>query len=100
LAKTTIKGFLEPAMCLLAGLLVALLDPFLSCWLIAAAIALFTKEQQSRFKINRRIMDSIDAKIEAQALNNSLKQNQTPRGPGAQKTHRAYFPSSGQSPRP
>jgi hypothetical protein len=100
LTKTTVKRYVEPALCMAVGLLVSLPDRFLGCWLVASAVALFVKEQQSRFKIGRRIMDSIDAKHEAQALNNSLKQQQPAPGQGAQKSHRAHFPRSGQHPHP
>jgi hypothetical protein len=84
----------------MVGLLVSLPDPFLGCWLLASAVALFIKEQQTRFKLNRRIMDALDAKLAAQALNNSLKQHQSGPGPRAQKSHRAHFPRGGQPPRP
>jgi len=69
-------------------------------WLKLSAVALFIKEQISRFRINRRIIDSVDAKVEAQTLNSSLKQYQPGPGQGAQKSHRAHFPRSGHHPNP
>lgn len=98
--KAAIQRYLEPALCAVTGLLMLIPDLFLGGWLLAAAVALFVKEQQSRFKISRRILDSIDAKIEAQALNTSLKQHQPGPAQSAQKSHRVYFPSRRQPPRP
>jgi len=100
LTQTTVQRYIEPAFCWIVGLLVSMQDPFLGVWLKASGFALFIKEQIKRFKTNRRIIDSIDAKLEAQALNASLKQYQPGPGQGAQKSHRAYFPRSGHHPRP
>lgn len=99
-AKSTVQQYLEPAFCAGIGGIISRLDPFLGFWLIASAAALFIREQQSRFKINRRIQDALDAKIEAQAMNNSLKPQQPGGGPVVPKTHRAFFPKSGHHPQP
>ena len=55
-----------------------------------------------RFAIQRihRACDRVDAKIEAQAMNNSLKPQQPGGGPVVPKTHRAFFPKSGHHPQP
>jgi hypothetical protein len=100
LTQTTIQRYIEPALCWIVGLLVLMQDPFLGIWLKASGFALFIKEQIKRFKTNRRIIDSLDAKLEAQALNASLKQYQPGPGQGAQKSHRAHFPNSGRHPHP
>lgn len=99
-SQATVQRYFEPALCLIVGLLVSLPDKFLGHWLMASAVALFIKEQISRWKINRRLIDANDAKIAAQALNASLKQHQPGPGQGAQKSHRAHFPSSGRHPNP
>jgi hypothetical protein len=96
LAQTTIHCYVEPVFCWIVGLYAATMDPFLGLWLKTAAVALFLKEQIKRFKFVRRVIDSIDAKLEAQTLNASLKQQQPAPGQGAQKSHRARFPRSGQ----
>jgi len=98
--KATIQRYIEPALCMISGLFVSMQDPFLGVWLKLSAVALFIKEQISRFRINRRIIDSVDAKVEAQTLNSSLKQYQPGPGQGAQKSHRAHFPRSGHHPNP
>jgi hypothetical protein len=100
LAQPTIQCFVEPLFCWLVGLHVAMLDPFLGLWLKTSAVALFVKAQIKRYKFIRRIIDSIDAKLEAQTLNASLKQYQSGPGQGAQKSHRAHFPGSGHQPHP
>ncbi|MGA2787490.1 MAG: hypothetical protein ABSF60_08180 [Verrucomicrobiota bacterium] len=77
-----------------------MLDPFLGLWLKTSAVALLVKAQIKRFKFIRRIIDSIDAKLEAQTLNTSLKQYQPGPGQGAQKSHRAHFPGGVHQPHP
>jgi len=99
-SKSTVQCYLEPALCGMVGLLVLLPDPFLGWWLMLSAVALFIKEQYTLFKLNRRVMDALDAKLAAQALNNSLRQPQSGPGPRAQKSHRAHFPNSGHRPHP
>ena len=99
-SKSTVQCYLEPALCGMVGLLVLLPDPFLGWWLMASASALFIKEHHTRFKLNRRVTDALDAKLAAQTLNNALRQPQSGPGPRAQKSHRAHFPRSGQHPRP
>jgi len=98
--QTTVQRYIEPAFCWIVGLLVSMQDPFLGVWLKASGFALFIKEQIKRFKTNRRIIDATDAKLEAQALNASLKQYQPGPGQGAQKSHRAHFPGSIHHPNP
>ena len=100
ITETAVQRYIEPAFCWIVGLLVTLQDPFLGLWLKASAFALFINEQIKRFKINRRIIDSIDAKHAAQSHNAALKQYQPRPGQGAQKSHRAYFPRSGHRPHP
>ncbi len=98
--RTTTQRYLEPLICWLVALLVSTQDPFLGLWLKASAIALFIKEQFERITSTRRILDSIDGRLEAQALNASLKQNQPQPGQGAQRSHRAHFPQGGRHPHP
>ena len=97
-SQTTVQRYLEPALCLIAGLIVLMPDKFLGRWLMASAVALFIKEQISRWKINRRIIDANDAKLEAQRLHASLAQVQQKPGHAAQKSHRAHFPRGGRNP--
>jgi hypothetical protein len=99
-AQTTVQRYIEPLLCWIVGLLVTIQDPFLGVWLKGSAFALLIKEQVKRFKFNRRIIDSMDAKLDAQALNSSLKQYQPGPGQCAQKSHRAHFPRSGLHPHP
>lgn len=98
LAKTTINCYVEPVFCWIVGLHVTKIDPFLGLWLKSAAVALFVKEQIKRFKFNKRIIDSNDAKVEAQALNAALKGHKAGPVQGAQKSHRVRFPGSRQQP--
>jgi hypothetical protein len=100
LTQTTVQRYIEPVLCWLVGLHVAMLDPFLGFWLEISAIALFIKGQTKRLMFIRRLIDSIDAKLEAQALNAALKQYQPGQGQGAQKSHRAHFPGGGHKPNP
>ena len=100
LMQTTVQRYIEPALCWIIGLLVTMQDPFLGVWLKASAFSLFIKEQIKRFKLNRRIIDSTDAKLEAQALNAALKQYQPGTAQNAQKSHRAHLPRSGHHPHP
>lgn len=100
LAETTVQLYLEPALCILLGLIVAKPDPFLALWLAASGVSLFIKKVVNHFKHMRRVIDSMDAKIEAQRLNTTLTQFQQKPGQSAQKSHRARFASSGQKPRP
>jgi hypothetical protein len=67
---------------------------------MASGVSLLIKEQINRVKITRRIIDAHDAKIAAQSLNSALRQYQSGPGQGAQKTHRAHFPRSGQHSHP
>jgi hypothetical protein len=90
---TTVQQCIEPALCVLISFPVASVDPFLALWLRASAIALFAKELITRMSTTRRIMDTADARIEAQRLNAGLNQHlQQPRN-GAQAAHRARFPN-------
>ena len=100
LAQTTTQRYVEPAFCWLLGLIISPVDPFLGFWLKTSAVALLIKEQISRVRITRRIIDANDAKVAAQNLNNGVRQYQQGPGRGAQKSHRAHFPGSGQRPRP
>jgi hypothetical protein len=72
-------------------------DPFLHLWLAASALALFVKEQIQSIKLTRQILDALDAKHKAQALNTALKAHQQPHGQVGQRAHRAHLP---QPPRP
>ena len=96
LAETTTQRYLEPALCGLAGGILFSFDQFLGGWLMASGLALFVKQQISDFKLNRRVMDALDAKLEAQRMNTSLTQYQQKPGQGAQKSHRAHFPGTSQ----
>jgi len=96
--ETTVKRYIEPGLCLVIGLFVSMLDPFLGFWLKASAVALFIKEQISRMKITHRIIEANDAKIAAQGLNIGLKQYQQGQSQGVQKSQRAHFPRNGQHP--
>ena len=96
--ETIVQRYLEPALCALVGCIIFLIDPFLGFWLMASGAALFVKQQISRFKTNRRIMDALDAKLEAQRLNAALTKAQQRPAQRAQKSHRAYFPRGGQHP--
>jgi len=87
--QTTVQRYIEPALGLLAGLLVFTLDRFLGLWLALCAVALFIKEQFILFRTTRRIMDTADARLEAQQFNTSLNQYVSRPGHGAQRSHRA-----------
>ena len=99
-SQTTVQRYLEPALCWVVGWIVSVPDPFLGFWLMASAVSLLIKEQISRVKITRRIIDAHDAKIAAQSLNNGLRQYQQGTAQGVQKSHRAHFARSGHRPHP
>lgn len=91
-AETVVQRYLEPCLCVLAGLILGSLDPFLEAWLAGAGIALFMKGQISRMKDARRVLDALDARHEAQALHAALNARQQPRAHQAQQPHRARLP--------
>jgi hypothetical protein len=95
--QTTVQRFVEPGLCFLLSLPLATVDPFLHLWLAASALALFVKEQIQSIKLTRQILDALDAKHKAQALNTALKAHQQPHGQVGQRAHRAHLP---QPPRP
>ena len=100
ITQATFQRYVEPGLCLFLGVLFIGLDPFLYVWFQAAGVALFIKEQIRHAQLNRRILDSLDAKHEAQLLNTALKTHQrTPNQP-AQRTHRAHLPGPGGRRRP
>jgi hypothetical protein len=92
LPQAVIQRWLEPALCLIASLPVSLIDPFLGLWLKASAAALFIKEQSAHWKARRRILDALDARLEAQKLNARLNLYQQKPGHGNQRAHRAQLP--------
>lgn len=95
-APATVQQYFEPMVCGTAGWIISMADPFLGCWLMASAVALFVKEQMNRWRMTNRIIESLDAKLEAQRLNTSLTQFKQKPGQGAQKSHRAHFPRRSQ----
>ena len=68
LEMTTVKQYLEPALCCLIACLTLLLDPVLAHWLFLAAIALFVKEQMSRAHSRTRRLDAFDNRAETERL--------------------------------
>ena len=97
-SQSSVQGYVEPGLCFLVGLTLAGADRFLHCWLEASAVALFIKEQIYRSKLTRRILDSMDAKHEAQAMNAAMKAYQQPPAQRGQQTHRAHLPQRPQQP--
>jgi hypothetical protein len=89
-----VQRYLEPSLCAFIGLLVGELDPFLHFWLLTSAISLFIKQQIDRVLVTRRVLDSIDAKHEAQTLNGAIKAFQQ-RHQAAQRPQRARLPQPG-----
>lgn len=96
-SREEVEQYLEPALCAVASLL-PLRDPFLRAWLASAAIALLVKGQLSRIKNLRRVLDAMDARHEAKALNAALTARQQPRGQASQKAHRARLPGTNRNP--
>ena len=87
--KTTVQRYIEPVLAFLVGLSIYALDPFLGFWLISSAVALFVKEQVTRFKTARRILDASDARLQAQHLNTGLNNYVLRPSQGVQRSHRA-----------
>jgi hypothetical protein len=92
MSVSTVQRYLEPGLFLCLGLTFGTFDPFLYRWFIWSGLSLFVKEQIEHHKLNRRVLDSIDAKQSGQILTNAIKAFQQRPGSVVQRTHQARLP--------
>jgi hypothetical protein len=89
LRPTTVQRYIEPAICVVIAGLITPFDLALSLWVVASGMALFIKEQLGLFRSRRRVLDSVDSRIESQQLNELVTQQLNPRADEAEGFHRA-----------
>jgi hypothetical protein len=100
LGQVTVQRYIEPAVSFLLSLPILPIDPVLGTWLGSSALALFAKEQITRFQATTRVLDAADARLSAQTLNSSLNQYLNRQSQGAQKSHRARLANQTRPKRP
>lgn len=84
-SDVTLQRYVEPTACLLAAVGLARWDRVLAWWIGAASVAVFVEEQLARFGMRRRVLDSIDGRIESQTLYGRVQERLSPSAaPGAQ----------------
>lgn len=69
----------EPALCFCAFLVVSMFAPALGSWILYSACAALFKIHIDRWTLRTRMLDTIDARIEAQQLNERIRQRTAPR---------------------
>lgn len=100
LSPAAARGIGEPAVCLAAGTLTALIDPVLSIWLTTAAAGLMLKELSARWRLNQRTADATDARIEAEQFGEAVNRRMRPQDAQGDRPHRARIARSAPNPRP
>lgn len=65
--------FIEPGICLVAGILIKYMDPVTGFWIILASVALFIKNQMVFNAQRGRVLDIVDARIESVAMQGALE---------------------------
>lgn len=83
------QRYLEPALCLLAAVICAPFLPVLALWVGAAGIALFTKNFTARLRMNRRVQDAVDSRIESQQTSAAVEARLRPQAQATDRFHRA-----------
>ena len=93
------RGIGEPAVCLAAGTLTALIDPALSIWLTTAAAGLMLKELSARWRLNQRTADATDARIDAEQFGEAVSRRMRPQDAQRDRPHRARIAQRNGDPR-
>lgn len=81
----TLQRYVQPTLCGLAALALSRWDQALAYLIGAASMAVFVEEQLARFGMRRRVLDSIDGRIESQTLYGRVQERIAPAtAPGMQ----------------
>jgi drug/metabolite transporter superfamily protein YnfA len=81
----TLQRYVQPPCCFLFALGLSRWDRALAYWIGAASLAVFVEEQLARFGMRRRVLDTIDGRIESQTLYGRVQQRiSPPPAPGTQ----------------
>lgn len=77
-SDTTLQRYVQPAACLLVALGLSRWDLALAWWIGAASVAVFVEEQLARLQMRRRVLDTIDGRIESQTLYGRVQERISP----------------------
>lgn len=77
-SDATLQRYVQPVVCMLAALGLSRWDKALAYWIGAASLAVFMEEQLSRLGMRRRVLDSIDSRIESQTLYGRVQERTSP----------------------
>ena len=75
----TVQRFVEPALALTAAFAFGLLSPVLGLWLCFAGLSLAATEHLQHRRARNRVLDAIDAQIEAEQIGNAIAGNKSAR---------------------
>lgn len=73
----TVQRYIEPALALLAACVFGLLSPVLGLWLGFAALSLAATGYLQHRRARNRVLDAIDAQIEAEQIGNAIAGNKS-----------------------
>ena len=69
-----LQRYVQPCACLLAAIGLSRWDRALAYWIGGASVAVLIEEQLARFQMRRRVLDTIDGRIESQTLYGRVQQ--------------------------
>jgi len=78
LSDAALQRYVQPAACALTALWLARWDRPLAYWIGAASFAVFIEEQLARFGMRRRVLDTIDGRIDSQVLYGKVQERLAP----------------------
>ncbi len=77
-SDAVIERYVQPGACAFVALGLASWDRALACWIGVASVALFIEEQLGRLQMRRRVLDTIDGRIESQTLYGQVQERIAP----------------------
>jgi len=81
-----VARYFQPSACALVAISLARWDKALGWWIGAASVAVFVEEQVGRVQMRRRVLDTIDGRIESQALYGQVQERIAPVSAKASQT--------------
>jgi hypothetical protein len=84
ITPTYAQLFAEPAVTFLIGMLILHVDDALAVWLMLAGTSLFAKEVARKWRGWNRVLDALDARIDGEQMNTTVREYNTPQSGGAQ----------------
>jgi hypothetical protein len=96
-APSITLNVIEPALCIVSGLVVVRFDPFFATWLIGAGSSLVLRGILNRFTLGNRVDDMLDSRLESEQLRSAMERDPNEQQSRENQPHHAHLPNFGNS---